>query len=146
MKVIINFSKRWLYTLITIGILAIIAVGVYAIAGVSHTLDEINLPSCGEGQVLGMGGGSWICVDVSSGGITQEIDPTVKTWAKTDNPSISGTLSANVLKVSGGIVSGGSTCSSSQWGEIRRCRSSAYDLACICIQRYGSWNWDYMGS
>jgi len=32
MKVIINFSKRWLYTLIAIGILVIVGIGVYALA------------------------------------------------------------------------------------------------------------------
>jgi len=64
MKVIINFSKRWLYTLIAIGILAIIGVGVYAVAGVSHNLDELNLPSCSDGQVLGMSGGVWSCADM----------------------------------------------------------------------------------
>jgi len=42
MKVIINFSNRWLYTIIAIGILAIIGVGVYAVAGVSHSADEIE--------------------------------------------------------------------------------------------------------
>jgi len=42
MKVIINFSKRWLYTLIAIGILAIIGIGVYAVAGVSHSPEEIE--------------------------------------------------------------------------------------------------------
>ncbi len=62
MKVIINLSKRWLYTFMVIGILAIIGVGVYAVAGVSHDLDEVNLPSCSDGQVLGMSGSSWDCV------------------------------------------------------------------------------------
>ncbi len=63
----INFSRRWLYTLIVIGILALVSVGVYAVAGVSHDLSELDLPSCSNGQVLGMSGGSWGCVDVSSG-------------------------------------------------------------------------------
>ncbi len=67
MKVTINFSKRWLYTFIAIGILAIIGVGVYAVAGVSHDLDELNLPSCSDGQILGMVGSDWACADVSSG-------------------------------------------------------------------------------
>ncbi len=38
----INFSNRWLYTFIVIGILAFVSVGVYAVAGVSHTSDEID--------------------------------------------------------------------------------------------------------
>ncbi len=61
----IHLSNRGIYTLIVIGMLAIIAVGVYAVAGVSHTLDEINLPSCSDSQVLGWNGGNWSCVDMS---------------------------------------------------------------------------------
>lgn len=41
-KVEINFDKRWLYTFIVVGILAIIGVGVYAVGGVSHSSDEIT--------------------------------------------------------------------------------------------------------
>lgn len=38
----INLTNRWLYTLIVIGVLILITIGVYAIAGVSHSSDEIN--------------------------------------------------------------------------------------------------------
>jgi len=152
MKVTINFSKRWLYTFIAIGILAIIGVGVYAVAGVSHTLDEVNLPSCSDGQVLGMSGGSWSCVEMPSGGggITEEVDPTVKSWAKTDNPTIPGTVSADIVKISGSEVAVLGSCISSQWGEIRRCYSEevlsphrSYDLyaVCACTNFQGEWRW-----
>jgi hypothetical protein len=66
----INLSNRAIYTLIVIGILAIVGVGVYATVDTSkgwHNLNEIDLPSCSNGQVLGMSGGSWGCVDVSAG-------------------------------------------------------------------------------
>ncbi len=42
-KLEINFSNKWLYTLIAIGILAIITAGVYAFTGnVGHTSDQID--------------------------------------------------------------------------------------------------------
>jgi len=91
MNVIINFSKRWLYTFIVIGILTIICVGVYAlIPGVApdpgHLIDNVAPPSgCGDGQVLQFVDEStgWGCVDISAGGgITEEVDPTVPGWAK----------------------------------------------------------------
>ncbi len=67
MKVIINFSNRWLYTLIIIGILILTGIGVYAWAGsngVGHSHDEIE--PCADGQVLQMSGSSWICDTVVS--------------------------------------------------------------------------------
>jgi len=71
MKVIINLSNRWLYTIIAIGILAIIGVGVYAVAGVSHSSDEIDevdptVPACSNGQILQTSAGAWSCVDMPS--------------------------------------------------------------------------------
>ena len=72
-KININFSNRWLYTLILIGILAIIAVGVYAAtyspSGAGHPYTEIS--TCADGQILKMSGGAWICGDDVTG-ITQE--------------------------------------------------------------------------
>lgn len=72
----VNFSNRWLYTLITIGILMIISVGVYAWAnpttGVGHTHDEIE--PCSEGQILQMSEGAWSCVDIS---VEQEVSCSV---------------------------------------------------------------------
>ena len=64
-KVQINFSNRWLYTFIAIGILVVIGAGVYAwanpITGVGHSLDEIGLPDCVDGQILQMSGEDWVC-------------------------------------------------------------------------------------
>jgi hypothetical protein len=69
----INLSNRAIYTLIVIGILAIVGVGVYAYgtsnpSNFGHSFGELTLPSCSNGQVLGMSGGSWGCVDMASGG------------------------------------------------------------------------------
>jgi len=63
MKVIINFSNRWLYTIIAIGILAIIGVGVYAYvgpSGIGHDLEDIE--PCSNGQILQTSAGAWSCV------------------------------------------------------------------------------------
>jgi len=66
-----------LYTLIAVGILAIIAVGVYALApGVipnpGHNISEISIPSgCVAGQFLKYDGTKWVCApdsDYCSGG------------------------------------------------------------------------------
>ncbi|MDD5012265.1 MAG: tail fiber domain-containing protein [Candidatus Nanoarchaeia archaeon] len=59
----INFSNRWLYTFIFLGILTIITVGVYAYSnpttGVGHDLNEIQ--PCSEDQILKTTGGAWSC-------------------------------------------------------------------------------------
>jgi len=150
MKVIINFSKRWLYTLIAIGILAIIVVGVYAINTNEgwHPASQIDFSG---GITTPIITSDEICIGSdcksswpSGGGITEEVDPTVKSWAKTDNPSIPGTVSANVLKVSGSAVTVNSGCSESQWGEIRRCTyTNTYNRKslCVCRSTYGNWKW-----
>lgn len=67
MKKEMSISNRLFYTLITIIIVSIICGGVYAWAnvnGIGHDLDEINLPSCSNGQVLSMVGGNWNCVSL----------------------------------------------------------------------------------
>lgn len=70
-KVQIIFSKRWLYTFITITILAVLGVGVYAwanpITGVGHSHNELE--PCANGEILQMNGGEWSCVTPSSGGL-----------------------------------------------------------------------------
>jgi hypothetical protein len=48
-KIQINFSNKWLYTFIVIGILAIIGIGVYAYGGsepsvMGHSLGELEVP------------------------------------------------------------------------------------------------------
>jgi len=71
----IHLTNRWLYTLIAVGILAIIAVGVYALApGVipnpGHNISEISIPSgCVAGQFLKYDGTKWVCSgDYCAGG------------------------------------------------------------------------------
>jgi len=64
----INFTNRWLYTLIAILILAVIGVGVYAlnpgvIPNPGHNYTAIA--TCAEGQGLVTQGGKWVC---STGG------------------------------------------------------------------------------
>ncbi|MEN7982250.1 MAG: hypothetical protein ABFQ65_02295 [Nanoarchaeota archaeon] len=61
MVIKINLSNRIYYTIITISILLILGTGVYAVTGVSHSLDEINLPTCSTNQILKWSGSNWIC-------------------------------------------------------------------------------------
>ena len=66
-KVQINLTNRWLYTLIALGIFAIIGVGIYAANfigpnGVGHDLSEIE--PCADGQILQMIEGVWSCFDM----------------------------------------------------------------------------------
>jgi len=67
-----NFSNRWLYTLIAIGILAIIGVGVYAYGTTvpstfGHSAGELAPPSpCISNQVLQWSGTAWTCITLPS--------------------------------------------------------------------------------
>ena len=69
----INLTNRWLYSLIAIGILAIIGVGVYALTpGIKpnpgHLASEMAPPTpCSSGQFLKFDGTNWVCS--SSGSI-----------------------------------------------------------------------------
>lgn len=89
-----RFSNRLLYSLIALGIIAILSVGVYATtytaSGGGHPYTEISTCSI-EGQILKMSGGAWTC-GIDAGGIATETDPTVKGWAKTDTPTIPGPM------------------------------------------------------
>ena len=69
----INFSKRTYYSLITIGVLLLIGVGVYAYGGNSpsvfgHTFGEIQPPRpCEDGQVLTWTGNpAWACKSITA--------------------------------------------------------------------------------
>jgi hypothetical protein len=69
-KIQINFSNRWLYTFIALGILLIGATGVYAWAssnGVGHTITELQ--PCGANKILKMNsaGDAWTCGDDVAG-------------------------------------------------------------------------------
>jgi hypothetical protein len=92
-KININLSNRWLYTLILIGILAAVGVGIYAAtyspSGAGHPYTEIS--TCGANQILKMNsaGNAWECNTIT----TIETDPTVQGWAKTNNPTITGSVS-----------------------------------------------------
>jgi hypothetical protein len=63
----INFTNRWLYTFIAIGILAIVGVGVYAYgtsnpSTFGHSIGELAAPSgCLAGQFLKYDGTNWVC-------------------------------------------------------------------------------------
>jgi len=67
LKINITLSNRWLYTLILIGILIAIGVGVYAYgtsnpAVFGHSSGELAPPSpCATDQFLKWNGASWVC-------------------------------------------------------------------------------------
>jgi hypothetical protein len=69
-KVKFNLSNRLLYTLITLGIIAIVTTGVYAYAssnGVGHSYTELQ--PCSSGQILKTNdaGTAWTCADILTG-------------------------------------------------------------------------------
>lgn len=110
----INLSNRLLYTFIAIGILLIAGIGVYALTpgtapNPGHLISELAPPNpCATNEFLQFDGTNWICAVASAGsvdwssitsrpaglddgdqiGITSETDPTVKSWAKDNNPII----------------------------------------------------------
>jgi hypothetical protein len=60
----IKLSNKAIYTLIVIGILAILGVGVFALGSVSnpgHAISELQ--TCEEGETLQVVDGEWDCVD-----------------------------------------------------------------------------------
>ena len=67
-----KISNRVLYTLITVGIFIILAVGAYALTGgiapnPGHLITDIAPPSgCTSGQFLEFSGGTWICATPAS--------------------------------------------------------------------------------
>lgn len=71
----INFTNRWLYTFIAVGILALIGVGVYAFGAMPNPGHAISqLQTCdSNGQTLVMQNGQWICGTPTAA----ETDPTV---------------------------------------------------------------------
>jgi len=66
-KLQINFTNRWLYTLIVFFSLVVIGVFVYATApNPGHDITQIAEPSdCGDGEFLKWTGSSWTCEAVS---------------------------------------------------------------------------------
>lgn len=75
LKIQIKFSNRLLYTLIALGIVLIIATGVYAAtytaSGAGHPYTEIS--ACGtDGQILKMVGGVWACAADDAGSGTSQ--------------------------------------------------------------------------
>lgn len=76
-----HVSNRLLYTLITLGILIIIGVGVYAAtytaSGGGHPITELS--TCADTQILKMVGGVWSCQPDAGG---TETDPTIPSSLK----------------------------------------------------------------
>jgi len=70
-KLQINFSNRWLYTFILLGLLIIVAVGISALtAGTKpnpgHSVSEMGVPSeCTSGQVITWNGSDLVCKGAS---------------------------------------------------------------------------------
>ena len=112
----IHLSNRLSYTLIVIGILITVGIGVYAAtytaSGAGHPYTEIS--TCGANQILKMNaaGNAWSCADMPA--TVVETDPTVKIWAKDDTKNISTYEGVNIIRTYRynyvpGMVSGHST-------------------------------------
>lgn len=93
------FNNRLLYTLISLGILILVAAGIYAASGATgsvpnpgHSVDQLQ--SCGtQGQVLQVGSdGKWHCVDAGSLGGSSSSAPTeIKITTSSHNGNFGGT-------------------------------------------------------
>lgn len=99
LKTKVKSSNRLVYFLVTLGILVLVGVGVYAYgttnpAAFGHTMGEMAPPSpCTANQYLQFDGTNWKCVGLPAP--PAETDPTVRNWAKTDTPTISGVITAS---------------------------------------------------
>jgi hypothetical protein len=74
-KLQINFTDRWLYTLIVFFSLVIIGVFVYAqIPNPGHAITEIEAPAvCNADQFLQWTGSAWACADAAAGAETDPV-------------------------------------------------------------------------
>lgn len=72
----INFSNRWLYTFILLGIIIAVSIGVYAVAvgtkpNPGHLVNEMGVPSnCIANQSIIWNGSDLICGDAQPRGLT----------------------------------------------------------------------------
>jgi hypothetical protein len=101
----INLSNRWIYFLITLGILSIIGVGVYSLTpgtapNPGHLISEMAPPSpCTTGQVLYFDGTNWKCAT----GLTMDTSTIgyVKVGTPTTNPTIKLEVVNGYIKAAG---------------------------------------------
>ena len=105
-----EISNRLLYTLISIGILAILAVGVYAVPGAipnpGHSITQLQ--PCSNGEILKTSGGVWTCGNDSVGGGVSSQWTTLGNDIYYNNGTVGiGTVPPLLvrLNVSGGIAS-----------------------------------------
>ena len=99
----IHLSDKFFYTLVAIGILIVVAIGVYAYgtsdpSTFGHSAAELEeadptvLASVKDGvawsELSGIPAGFADGVDNEGAGTGTETDPTVMSWAKTNNPDI----------------------------------------------------------
>lgn len=126
----INFSNRWLYTFIVLGILAVIGVGVYAYGTSSpstfgHSLGEIAPPSpCTANQILQFAGTTWTCVDLPPTVIKNTVQIYQKVNAGCENycsgsPSTCNVIGLNDFTTASSCLT--STCSTNQIPGYYRC-------------------------
>ncbi len=103
LRININLSNRWLYTLILIGVLIAVAIGVYAAtyspSGAGHPYTEIS--TCGANEILKMNsaGNAWECS--GAGGGSQWITSGNNIYYSTGNVGIGTSNPTSRLEVSG---------------------------------------------
>jgi len=145
----INFSNRWLYTFIVLGILAVVAVGVYAYgtstpSTFGHSIEEIDFS---EGMTISSGG-----LNVSSGNL---IVSSGRLGVGTQTPSYTLDVLGN-SRINGGLgVSNGITIDAGGIGignVVVYSKSSSTNVACntycssgldtagICLGAWAAYN------
>lgn len=109
----INFSNRWIYFLITLGIIAIVAVGVYALSpgmkpNPGHDINETAPPAdCADGTYLQWTGSDWACQTPQ---LSCHFENSSGTWSSDSNGR---GYDAFKSCSTGGLVNGGCYCSGS---------------------------------
>jgi len=118
-KININLSNKWFYTFISIGIIIILGVVVYAVAGVSHDASEIEINNVLCNQVTGHNCG----YDTDTN--TQLTEAQVDTMANNNGYLTSkfiGFTDAECTSA-GGSGSTTATINSPYWGSIKICKT-----------------------
>jgi len=157
----INFSNKFVYTFVFLGILLLIAVGVYAYgtsdpSTFGHSAGELEFEDgfiVQEGDVVISSGKVGIGTPVTSHQL--EVNGNIGTTGivadvvegdviRTLNLEADRSNALYYVKITGALetITIGATCTESNYGEIRRCNTgSTVRTLCTCSYLSSAWQW-----
>jgi len=130
----INFSNRFIFFLVTLGILGILAVGVYALTpgtapNPGHDISSISPPAgCSANQYLQFDGTNWKCATVTVGAPSQWTTSSSNIYYNNGNVGIGTSSPGSTLSVGGNGLAPGSQYSGSPGATIFGQNSNGYGI------------------